>query len=147
MNYPCWWNTQITLYNRHEDMSNHIVTWHKTVISDCFFKSANNKVTIGQTEIETNNIIIRIPFNDKFKNYSDWIKLSDDEREEYFTLHQGDIIIKSAVEDEIDECTKGKRSTDFLAKYKETGECFVVKSWQDNTGAGRCAPHYYVSGE
>ena len=69
MNYPSWWNTQITLYNRHEDMSNHIVTWHKTVISDCFFKSANNKVTIGQTEIETNNIIIRIPFNDKFKNF------------------------------------------------------------------------------
>ena len=81
------------------------------------------------------------------RNWRDPFVLWDDEREEYFTLHQGDIIIKSAVEDEIDECTKGKRSTDFLAKYKETGECFVVKSWQDNTGAGRCAPHYYVSGE
>lgn len=147
MKYPRWWDTTITLYNRYEDTANHIVTWHKSVISDCFFKSANNRVTIGQTELETNNIIIRIPIDDKFRNYSEWIKLADDMREDYFTLHQGDIIVKETVEDDINEYTKGERSTDFLAKYKETGECLVIKNWQDNTGIGRCTPHYYVSGE
>lgn len=147
MKYPRWWDTTITLYNRYKNTANHIVTWHKSVISDCFFKSANNRVTIGQTELETNNIIIRIPLDDKFRNYNEWTKLADDMREDYFTLHQGDIIVKGIVEDDINEYTKGERATDFLAKYKETGECLVIKNWQDNTGIGRCTPHYYVSGE
>lgn len=147
MSYPRWWDTTITLYNRHEDSTTNIVAWHGTVISGCFYKSANNKVTVGQTELETNNIIVRIPQNDNFTDYGEWINLSDDMKKECFTLHQGDIIVKGAVEDNIDEYTKGKRSTDFLAKYKECGSCLTVKNWQDNTGVGRCAPHYYVSGE
>lgn len=147
MSYPRWWDTTITLYNRYEESTTNIVTWHRTVIPDCFFKNANNKATIGQSVFETNNIIVRIPQSDSFKAYGEWVNVPNDERSNYFTLHQGDIIVKGEIADAIDEYTNGERSTDFLAKHKESGVCLTVIKWQDNTGIGRCSPHYYVSGE
>lgn len=147
MSYPVWWDTAITLYNRYEDAATSLITWHRTVIDGCFLKNANNKVTVGQTVLETNDIIVRIPESDKFKAYGDWTAEPNDIMSDYFTLHQGDIIVKGAVDEEIDEYTNGRRATDFLSKYKEIGVCLTVSTWQDNTGAGRVAPHYYVRGE
>ena len=147
MNYPRWWDTTITLYNRYEDAATSLVTWHRTVIHGCFMKNANNKVSIGQTVLETNNIIVRIPESDKFKPYGEWINTPNDLMGDVFTLHQGDIIVKGEVDDDINEYASGKRATDFMDKYKNLGVCLTVSDWQDNTGVGRVAPHYYVSGE
>ena len=146
MKYPVWWDTTITLYNRYEDAATNLVVWYRTVLDGCFMKNANNKLTVGQTVLETNDIIIRIPENDKFRPFGEWTE-NHDLMENCFTLHQGDIIVKGDVDEEIDEYIKGKRSTDFLSKYKNLGVCLTISNWQDNTGAGRVAPHYYVSGE
>lgn len=147
MSYPRWWDTTITVYNRYEDPTTNIITWHRTVLNGCFIKNANNKVTVGQTQLETNNIIIRIPQSDNFKDYGEWINTPNDLMDNYFTLHQGDIIVKGDIDEVIDEYTEGKRSTDFLTKYKAVGVCLTISNWQDNTGVGRCSPHYYVNGE
>ncbi|MCH5210436.1 MAG: hypothetical protein J1F01_05665 [Oscillospiraceae bacterium] len=147
MNYPRWWNTTITLYNRYEEKETNLVTWRKTIIDGCFLKNANNKVSVGQTVLETNEILVRIPESDKFKPYGEMISDVKNLTGDYFTLNRGDIIIKGAVDDDIDEYAKGKKSTDLLSKYKEIGVCLQINNWQDNTGVGRVAPHYYVSGE
>lgn len=147
MNYPEWWSDTITLFNRHEDADTNVVSWYKTILHGCFVKNVINKVALvgGNTLLEANDFIVRIPENDRFRNYGDYI--SNDLMDSFFTLHQGDIIIKGSIDDDIDEYMNGKRSTDILAKYKEYGCCMVVKKWQDNTGKGRELPHYYVSGE
>lgn len=147
MSYPRWWETTITLYNRYEDSATNLVTWYRTVIPRCFFKNANNKTVIDKAVFETNNIIVRIPQSDSFREYGEWVNIPDDEKGGYFTLHQGDIIVKGEITEDINEYVKGQHSTDFLAKYKDAGACLTVSSWQDNTGVGRGSPHYYVKGE
>ncbi len=145
-NYPIWWDTTITIFNRFEDPQTQIVTWFKTVVPGCFWKYTGDKVTVGETVLETNNIICRIPENSNFKEKYEWITLPNDKMEEFFTLGKGDIIIRGEVSDTIDEYISGKRSTDLIAKYKELQGCMEIQEIAINVGIGRNNPHYYVKG-
>lgn len=145
--YPIWWDSSITLYNRYENPITNMVTWYKTYISNCCIQSAKTMISGGQTVYNTDNNIIRIPQNDKFIEYADWINIPNDKQSEYFTLHQGDIIIKGTIDFDINEYEDGKRSTDLIDRYKQLGTCLTIDNWQNNTGNGRIAPHYFVSGE
>lgn len=145
-NYPIWWDTTLTIFNRYEDPQTQIITWFKNTVDYCFWKYTGDKVTIGETVLETNNIICRIPQNSKFKEKYEWIALPNDEMGNYFTLGKGDIIIRGSITDTIDEYTAGKRSTDLIAKYKELQGCMEVQEIGINTGIGRNNPHYYVKG-
>ena len=146
-NFPKWWADTITIYNRYEDPQTNLVTWTRTVIKDCFFKNANNKVTIGQTVIETNNIVVRIRESNSYKDYATWINLGNDVRGNYFTLHQGDIIVKGEVADTINEYNSATNSNALLNKYKKLGTCLTISNFEDNTGTGRGLKHYRVVGE
>ena len=144
--YPAWWDTTITVYNRHENPETGIVTWYHTVIPNCFWKYVGDKITVGETVLETNNIICRIPKDDKYLDKYEWNNLPNDEMGNYFTLGQGDIIVKGEVVDVINEYQSGQRSTDLLQKYKNLQGCMEVQELAVNVGAGRCNEHYYVKG-
>lgn len=145
-NYPSWWNTTITIFNRYEDPLTNIVRWYSHVVSGAFWKYANNKVVIDKVVLETNDIICRIRKDDLFKDKHLWIALPNDEMANYFTLGQGDIIIKGEVTDVIDEYTSGQRSSDIKKKYKALQGCLEIQQWADNTGGGRGQEHYFVKG-
>jgi hypothetical protein len=145
-NYPSWWNTTITLYNRYQDPQTNVITWHRYVITNAFWKYVGDKITIGKTVLETNNIICRIRKDDRFLERYEWLNIPNDLMENYFTLGQGDIIIKGEVDDEINEYASGKRSSDLKKKYKALQGCMEVQEWSDNTGGGRGNEHYYVKG-
>lgn len=145
--YPIWWDKKITIYNKYEDPITQYVKWHKNILDNCFLQSAKTQISSGQITYNTDTNIVRIPENNNFKDYAEWINIPNTEQGNYFTLHQGDIIIKGEVEDVIDEYTNGKRSTDLISKYKELGMCLTIDNWQNNTGIGRGCPHYFVSGE
>ena len=145
MSYPIWWDTTITIYNKYEDKQTQLVRWYRHVIDKCFWKASNNKVSINDTVIDSSNILCRIPKQGNYLEKFDWVALPNDTMEEYFTLGQGDIIIKGEVDFEIDEYVKGKRSTDLLEKYKYKG-CMQIDQFSDNTGIGRNNEHYYVTG-
>lgn len=147
MSYPRWWDCTVTVYNRYENEETNAVAWQKTALDGCFFKNTNGKTVIDKAALETCAVVVRIPRTDKFKPCGEWRDMPDEERKKYFTLQQGDIIVKGAVSGEIDEYARGTRSTDFVAKYRSAGECMRVVNYQDNTGAGRCMPHYSVRGE
>ena len=144
--YPIWWDTTVTLYNKSEDPNTQLITWYKTVLPNNFWKNAHNKINVGETILETNNIILRVPQSDLFKEYGQWLLTSSDNKSMYFTFNQGDIIVKGEVEDIINEYETGHRSTDLLEKYKRQGDCFQIESFQNNTGKGRGTPHYYIRG-
>lgn len=147
MGYPIWWDTTLTIYNQFKDPVTRVVTWYRTVVGGSFWKYTGNKVTVGSVELQTNTTICRIPMNDKFLERYVWEALPNDQMSNFFTLSPGDIIVKGAVDEEIDETVSGHRSTDFIAKYKRLQGCIEIQSWANNTGVGRNDKHYYVVGE
>ena len=145
-NYPAWWDTTITVYNKYEDAQTHVITWYRSVVTGCFYKSVGNTVNINNVQLDTNNIICRIPVKDNYLASYEWIALGNDLKHLYFTLKQGDIIVVGEVDDIIDEYTTGSRSTDLLKKYKALQGCLTIEQVGDNTGTGRGNKHYHVNG-
>jgi hypothetical protein len=143
-NYPEWWNATITVYNKYEDPTTRRITWYKTVLQNCFWKYTGNKIVVGETAIETNTTICRIPVNPAFLENYQWNDTED--KSEHFTFGTGDILVKGEVTDEIDEYASGFRSSDILTKYKKRGECMVIDRCAINVGPGRGLEHYYVKG-
>lgn len=144
--YGSWWNTTVTIYNKFEDPQTQVVHWYRHVVPNCFWKSAGNKVTIGKVTLDTNDIICRIRVSDEFLEKHIWVAQPNDEMSNYFTLGEGDIIVKGEVDDEINEYASGQRSTDLKTKYKKLQGCMEIKQWSNNTGGGRGNEHYYTSG-
>lgn len=145
-NYPIWWDSDITLYNKYTDPQTQITNWHRTVLNNCFWKPAGNKIAIGNTVIETDDIICRIPESPDFRNKSDWANTPNDLMSNYFTLSVGDIIVFGEVSDTINEYASGQRSTDLIAKYKDSQGCMEIQKVALNVGMGRCNPHYFIRG-
>lgn len=145
-NYPSWWNTTITIYNRYEDTQTNLVTWHRHVIEGTFWKYTGNKVVIDKVVLETKDVICRIRKDERFLERHEWVQLPNDEMSNYFTLGEGDIIVKGAVDDEINEYVSNKRSSDLKKKYKSLQGCMEIQEWANNTGGGRGNEHYYVKG-
>lgn len=144
--YPEWWDTTITVFNQFKDPQTKVVRWYKTVIDGAFWKYVGDKVTIGKTVLETNNIICRIRKDARFLEKYQWLQKPNDEMENYFTLAKGDILVKGEVDDVIDEYTSGSRSNDLINKYKQLQGCMSIEEIAINVGAGRCNEHYYVKG-
>ena len=145
--YPVWWDSPITIYNKYTDSQTQIVLWYKHTLDNTFWKDVRQKLTVGETVLETNQIICRIRENEAFMEKHLWINLSSDAKANYFTLGQGDIIVKGHVDDVIDEYTRGHRSSDLLDKYKQLQGCFEINSVSINVGPGRGQPHYKAQGE
>ena len=145
-NYPSWWNTTVTLFNKYEDPTSQLITWYKTVIDGCFWSNIQDRVKIGKTVLETDSIICRIRKDERYKDIEEWLVLPSDLKANYFTLRNQDILIKGDVDETINEYQSGSRSTDVLAKYKRLQKCLEVAQFADNTGGGRGNEHYYVKG-
>lgn len=139
--YPIWWSDTVTIYNRYENPTTNLVTWYRTVINNCFWQNNFQLIKLGDVQLDSDNIICRIPKNPDYVNRELW----ETQLSTKFTLAQGDIIVKGAVNDTINEYTDGQRSTDLIEKYKKRG-CMVIERFSDNTGFGRGIPHYHVLG-
>ena len=144
--YPAWWDTTVTVYNKYMDPQTNVITWYRSVVPGTFWKYVGDKITIGETVLETNNIICRIREDNKFLEDYQWRALPNDQMSEYFTLQVEDIIIKGEVTDNIDEYTAGYRSSDFLQKYKAMQGCMTIENVGINVGPGRGLPHYLARG-
>lgn len=144
-NYPVWWDTTITVFNKYEDPQTNVITWYKTVLNNCFWKNDFQRLKMGDIEVETDSIICRIPENSNFRENQNWVKIPNDQMNNYFTLAHGDIIIRGDVNINIDEYTDGRRSSDIIESCKAQG-CMVIDRFSINTGIGRGLPHYHVQG-
>ena len=143
-NYPEWWDRTVTVYNMYKDPTTAVVTWYSTVLTGCFWKDVGTKVTVGNTVVETEDIICRIPEKDSYVSPFEWFERED--KSDVFTLKQGDIIILGECDDKIDEYTKGQRSTDLLKKYHSVDSCMEIKKVAIDTMTGMMLPHYRIVG-
>lgn len=144
-----WWDKTVTIYNKVVDPTTQRITWYKNTAENCFWKYVNNSYTIrgSMITLDTKDVICRIPKTDKFVDKKTWQELSDEERKNYFTLANGDIIILGEVGDVIDEYTAGQRSTDLVTKYKEYDACIEIDTYVDNCQTGVNLDHYRIVGK
>ena len=145
--YPSWWNETITIYNKYTDPVSRMITWHRHVVRDAFWKNVGNKITIDTTVIDTDTIICRIRKDAEFLPKHEWIALPNDEMDNFYTLGRGDIIIRDEVDDEVNEYTAGQKSTDLVSKYKDLQGCMTIDAITINTEGGRGNEHYLVRGK
>lgn len=150
-NVPVWWDKTITIYNKFIDPTTQRVSWYRNVVENCFWKNVNETYFVGTRgisslgiQLETKDVICRIPQDERFARKREWKELED--RTNYFTFDNGDIIVLGEVDDVIDEYTQGQRSTDLVAKYKQYDECIEVSKYVINTDTGVTIPHYRVIG-
>lgn len=145
--YGSWWDDTITVFNKYTDKTSRKDYWYKTVIENCFYQHTQNEVVVGQAKIASDVSICRIRINDSFKDKRAWNELNSSEKEHFFTLAPGDVIIAGEVADvEVDDYTKGQRMSDLIAEYKEWPGCFTVKTVSINVGGGRGNEHYLAKG-
>lgn len=146
--YPAWWDTTITVYNQFEDPQTKVITWNRYVINGCFWDYQHNKLTVGETVLESNKTICRIRKDDKFLEAFEYRQIPNDQKENYFTLAKGDILIKGEVDDEINEYERDHRSTDLIKKYKDLQGCIEIDRVSINANGGRAgmSEHYLVEG-
>ncbi len=143
-NYPAWWSTTITIYNKYTNTETQEVGWKRTVLTNCFITVARELVSIdnGVSQTYRNVTVCRIPKNSSYVDAYSWS--TEVAQTSKFTLQTGDIIVKGNITDEIDEYTKGSRATDLVEKYKAKG-VFRIGTIRDNSDSVRNLPHYYVS--
>ena len=147
-NYPKWWDKTITIYNKFEDPLTQLITWYKTIVTNCFWKDEhiNIRVRLRDFVLEGDNVICRIPKSNKYVDAETWNNLTADAKSRYFTIGYNDIIVLGEVADEINEYQSGYRSSDLLGKYKKLQKCLEVDSFSDNTGDNLDLEHYLVRG-
>lgn len=89
-----------------------------------------------------NTYTVRIPVSGKYRPYHEWIHLSEEERREFFTCSQKDIVIRGECEAEITGSVPDT-AAQVLDRYKP--DAFVVTAFSDNT-SHRMAKHYRLGG-
>lgn len=145
--YPVWWESTVTIYNKFVDSQTNLIHWYRNVITDCFWQLSGQTVKVGEVTLDSKSVICRIPKDNRFLEKRDWIKIPDAQKGDYFTIAQGDIVVRGICDDEIDEYTQGQRSTDLLGKYREYQACMEISEYANNTGAGRNNEHYLTRGK
>lgn len=150
--YPAWWESTITVYNKYIDPITRAVSWYPTTLRNCFWAyaslvSASMYLKLSYLGIReaTNTVICRVPKNEKFLEPGEWKESQN--KGDFFTFSQGDIIVRGEVTETINEYVDGSRSTDFIKKHKDLGNCIQINQLQVNVGTGRCLEHYYITGE
>lgn len=145
-NYPAWWNTTITLYNKFVDPKSKKSIWYEHIIPDCFYSKTQEEIIINNTKIVSDVSTCRLRVNDKFIPKDEWNELSPEDKYDFFTLCSGDIIVTKAIDFKIDEYVSGKRSSDLKNLYSDWPGSFVINSVRINVGGGRGNEHYHVKG-
>lgn len=123
-NYPEWWENKVTLYHKEEDSATHVVSWTKTVYSNCFWHTVTRRTLVDGNVVDLRKAVVRIPGTS-------------------FNINDGDIIVKEEISDVINEYQTGSRSTDLVNKYKQQG-CIKVQFFKLNTMSGFSSPHCYI---
>lgn len=100
-------NTDITVYNRYYDKENRADKWQKTVLRNVFFDETKGANRLAGGLVADDKILVMIPFNaSKNRVFKQGIYFKDMvEVGNYFTLREGDKIVKGVCEEDIDDVT------------------------------------------
>lgn len=138
------YNKTITLYNclKAVDNPEKKDIWHRHVLRDCFYKNVIARVEKANGVQMTNAYTVRVPESSKYRPYSEWVKLSEDERKSFFTFHTDDIVVKGECTEEIGS-TATSSAAQVLNRMKP--DAFRITAFSDNTSHDE-SKHYRIGG-
>lgn len=130
----------ITLYNclKAKDNQERKDIWQKRVLQNCFFKAESIVIQNGtamsqsgaSSAARSNAYTVRIPENERYMPYPRWKTLPEEERGNYFTVSEGDIVVCGECTDEI---TGRDGNTAAQVMLRNKPDAFKVTSFADNT--------------
>lgn len=131
-------DSTITLLNRlkYSDSATKQDVWFKTVLHNCAWTSQLVRSVTGTQVSVGASYIARIPKNDAYKPYSEWVRDNIG-----FTFSTGDYVIKGEIEEEIINQNNIKQ---IVQKYRPNA--FEIRLFKDNTGTVELAEHYHIEG-
>ncbi len=138
------YNHTITLYNclkaaESADKRDH---WYRHILDGCYYKAAVMRIDSGDSAGQQNTYVARIPESPQYKTYAEWVKLPDEERNQYFTMNLDDLVIAGECQEEITGGS-GQAAVQLLKRHKP--DAFKVTAVSDNTRA-MFAKHYRLGG-
>lgn len=97
------YNEKITILTRwrRSDSKKELDTWYKYTINDCAWYTDSARSAGGNAVYIGTYITALIPFHDDFVPYIDWKKLSDEDKQNLFTISNGDYLILGGVSEDI----------------------------------------------
>lgn len=132
-----FWGNKVTVFTSYYNNETRTTKWYKYYAENCFLKSKKIIQTEGNDIRYTLEWICRIPENETFLSYPEWIQ--ETIKENFFHVNKGSIIVKGLVSDNIPDSDSGNK---LLEKYK--GNSFKVKSITENTDF--MLKHYNLTG-
>lgn len=138
------WNKTITIYNRYEDNLTGLVQWFRHTLNNCFVKRTNNKITVGNVQLQSDNTIVRVPEQANYKSPYLWEELTKEEKAKHITFKGGDLVFFGEITEDIDELNPSKNSNAILQKYNLIGS-IVINSVNVNDFCP--GSHYLIKGE
>lgn len=134
----------ITLYNclKATDSPDRKDHWYRTVLNNCYYKAAVSRVDSGTSAGARNTYVVRIPKNPNYLPYAEWVKLSMEQRNRYFTMNLDDVIVYSDCKEEITG-ESGMTAVQLMKRKKP--DAFKVTACSDNTRAP-AEKHYRLGG-
>ena len=131
-------NCTITILNKLDGINSKtgLDVWKKTVLHNCFFSTQAIRNISGTTVSIGNNFVCRIPKNNNYKPYNEWI-----DNLEGFTLSTGDFIIKGEIEEDI---ITPNNIRSVVEKYSPNA--FEIRCFKDNTNTIKVLEHYHLEG-
>lgn len=136
--YPHWWNTSLTIFNRIFDSSAKQTTWQKTTLHGCFYLQ-DSGLAYSDAQIRAAcSYVVRIPEDSRYVAQSQWENMQNG-RKGRFTLAPGDLIFKG----EIREVLLGGSGNSLLEQYRPN--CFKIQTVYDGSGYGVLG-HYVAEG-
>lgn len=98
----------VTIINHYYDAKTHEDKFHKTVLTDCMWRQKTTK-TVSNNQIQVDDAIsLTILYRDGYVEPNQYLKLTDEEQGNYFTLNADnnmDFVVLGKVEEEITDIT------------------------------------------
>lgn len=127
-------NTDITLYNKYYDIDNDCYMYQKTLIKNVDWQGkkaarVSNNISSSTGMVVDDEYLIFIDKLDNYVSPKAFLRLSEEERVNYFTLATGDKIVKG----EIDfEYSTKHTLKDLEQEYDDVVTVMGITSWSDH---------------
>lgn len=128
-------NDSVTIYNKYKD--GNVEKWQRTVLHGVFWNAIKGAVTRRTGVQSADSLQLLIPCNIRtdraYKQAKEWAELED--KESYFTLQNGDIIIKGDIAYDVEKSS---------SELKRFDNCLTITSI-DYKDVGGDMAHWEVS--
>lgn len=129
-------NTSITIYNKYFNSITRSDSWKRHVIHNVFWDSSQN-VNVYKGLTKTDKGVIYIPFNSNYMTYFVDPKTFQNDPNTYWTIQNGDIIVKGVIYDEV------SKQSDLERKYNNV---LIISSFTINDFGSQNMQHIKVLG-